>query len=99
MLIHSVYFWLKPELTTEQRDAFVQGLELLRPIETVKRLHIGTPVPSDRPVVEGSYSYGLVIEFANQADLQTYAVHPTHTAFVEQFSPMWTQVRVFDFEG
>jgi len=98
MLIHSVYFWLKPELSTEELAAFEEGLRSLAAIDTVKTIHIGKPVPSDRPVVESSYTYGLIIGFDDQQGLDTYQVHPVHVAFVEQFKPYWTAIKVFDVE-
>ena len=35
MLIHSVFFWLKTELSAEQRASFVEGLESLGGIEAL----------------------------------------------------------------
>ena len=98
MLIHSVFFWLKPELSNEQLLAFEDGLKSLEPIETVQRMYFGTPLPSDRPVADSSYSFGLVVEFEDQTGLDAYIVHPLHQAFVLEFSPMWTQVKVYDFK-
>jgi len=98
MLVHSIYFWLKPELTPEQLADFDAGLQSLTAIETVKGLHFGKPTPSDRPVVECSYTRGLVVHFDDQPGLDTYAVHPVHLAFVEEFKPFWTDIKVFDVE-
>ena len=79
------------------RAAFRAGLESLRAIETVKSCSVGLPIPSDRPVVESSYTFALVTDLGDQAGHDTYAVHPVHLAFVEQFKSYWTQIRVFDF--
>jgi len=98
MLVHSVYFWLKSELTPEQLADFDAGLQSLVAIDTVKGLHFGKPTPSDRPVVECSYTRGLVVHFDDQQGLDTYAVYPVHLAFVEQFKPFWTDIKVFDVE-
>ena len=53
MLIHSVYFWLKPELTDAQRAEFRRGVETLATIKAVEKVYIGAPagVP-DRPIVD-----------------------------------------------
>ncbi|MHB9106164.1 MAG: Dabb family protein [Armatimonadota bacterium] len=98
MLVHSVYFWLKSELTPEQLADFADGLRSLAAIETVKTIYVGKPVPSDRPVVESSYTYGLVIGFDDQQGLDAYQVHPVHVAFVERFKPYWMQIKVYDVE-
>lgn len=99
MYIHSVYFWLKPELTKEQHQAFTAGLATLRKLEVVNRLYIGTPAPSDdSSIVDSSYSYGLVVEFNDQAGHDVYIPHPLHLAFVEKFSSYWTKVLIYDFD-
>ena len=43
MLVHSVYFWLKPELTAGQRQAIRDGLEKLRGIRQVRQMFVGAP--------------------------------------------------------
>ena len=98
ILVHSVYFWLKPELTPEQLADFAAGLRSLAAIEAVKTIYVGKPVPSDRPVVESSYTYGLVIGFDDQQGLDAYQVHQVHVAFVKRFKPYWNQIKVYDLE-
>lgn len=97
MFIHSVYFWLKPELTDADRAAFAEGLRALGAIETVRSVHIGTPVPSDRPVVDNSYTFGLVVDLGDQAGHDAYQTHPVHLEFLAQFKPFWTKIQVYDF--
>ena len=59
MLVHSVYFWLKPELTPAQRADFRRGLETLKGITCVERVFVGAPAPvPDRPVVDKSVCVG-----------------------------------------
>ena len=97
MFIHSVYFWLKPELTDEEMAAFAKGLRSLAAIESVKTIFIGRPAATDRPVVERGYTFALVVDLGDQAGHDTYAVHPEHLAFVERFKPDWTQINIYDF--
>jgi hypothetical protein len=95
--VHSVFFWLRPDLTAEQRDAFVQGLQELRGIETVQHGWIGVPAPTDRPIIDRSYSYALTVVFADEAAHEAYQVHPDHDRFREQFGEgYWTRVQIYD---
>lgn len=94
--IHSVYFWLRPELTAEQREAFVRGLESLRGIETVRHGWIGVPATTDRPVIDRSYSYALTLVFPNDAEQEAYQVHPVHDRFRRGFETFWTRVQIYD---
>ena len=56
MLIHSVLFWLKENLTEEDRSEFFDGVEKLGEIESVEHSFIGTPAnTTKRPVVDDTY--------------------------------------------
>ncbi len=94
--VHSVYFWLRPDLSTEQREAFVRGLRALRGIETVQYGWIGVPAATDRPVIDRSYSHALILVFADAAGQETYQVHPVHDRFREEFAGFWTRVLIYD---
>lgn len=97
MLFHNVYFWLKPELTPAQRADFRQGLETLTAIKVVDKVSIGTPAPTgDRPVIERSYDFALIVQCRDVAAEAAYQVDPTHRAFVEKYKTCWTRVQIFD---
>ncbi len=97
MIIHSVFFWLKPELTDAQRAEFVAGAESLHGIASVQSLFLGRPAPIvPRPVVDGSYTYALSITFKDVAGHDAYQVDPAHRAFVDKFKPFWNKVQIYD---
>lgn len=98
MFVHTVYFWLKADLTHEQHAVFQRGLESLSSIEMLTFFHVGTPAATDRPVVDRSYDYALVVAFDSQAGHDAYQVHPQHLAFVEQYKANWERIRVYDSE-
>jgi hypothetical protein len=98
MLVHTVLFWLRKDLTPAQREEFLtQGLKSLRPIKSVSELHVGTPAPIvPRPVVDASYSFALTALFKDVAAHDAYQVDPVHKAFVERFKPYWERVQIYD---
>lgn len=98
MLIHTVIFWLRPDLDAAQREAFRRdGLESLRAIPSVGSLHIGSPAPiPPRPVVDATYSFALTILFADVEAHDAYQVHPIHRAFVDTFKSRWERVQIYD---
>ena len=59
MFVHTVYFWLKPSLTAEQRMQFVDGLKSLISIKTVRFGHFGKPADTDFAVGTGYRSAGI----------------------------------------
>lgn len=97
MFVHCVYFWLKPDLDDESLEVFKRGLESLVKIPSVRFGEWGTPAATDRPVIDRSYSYGLVCAFDDEPGHDEYQVHPDHDAFRETCSSMWEQVRIYDF--
>lgn len=98
MLVHSVYFWLKQDLTQAERDAFHEGLSTLSEIEGVRSFAAGVPASTDRPVVEKSYDYGLLVLLDDVQAHDVYQVDPIHKAFLSNFSAFWDKVVVYDFE-
>ena len=94
MLVHSVYFWLRPGLSDEQRRQVGRGLGSLSAIPS-EGCYVGTPVPSDRPVVEGSYTFGLTVLFESPEAMAAYMVHPVHQEFLAQFRSFWDRIVVY----
>lgn len=96
MFIHAVYFWLKEDITAEERETFLRGLRTLPTVDTIQRAHIGVPAETNRPVIDRSYAYALVFEFADKAAQDAYQVHPIHLQFVKDCEQYWTRVQVYD---
>ncbi len=97
MFVHSVRFYLRPDLPSERRAAMRAGLETLRTIPTVRQLFVGShaPVPA-RPVVDAEYGFALTVVFDDLAGHNTYQTHPTHLKFVADNKDCWTRIAVFD---
>ncbi len=99
MLVHTVYFWLKPELTAAQRADFRKGVESLGGIKAVAQLFVGTPAKTvKRPIIDDSYSFALTVIVKDVAAHDAYQVDPIHLAFVERFKTFWSKVQIYDAE-
>jgi len=96
MLAHHVLFWLKADTTDEQKVAFRKSLETLNGVESVKTLHIGTPAPIERAVVDTTYTFSLSIFFEDLAGHDVYQVHPLHVAFLDEFRGLFEKVIIYD---
>lgn len=97
MLVHSVYFWLKPKLTPAQRADFRRGVESLKTIKAVKKIYVGTPAATaQRPIIDHSYSVALTVVCKDVAAHDAYQVDPVHLAFVNSFKGYWTRVQIYD---
>lgn len=96
MFVHAVYFWGRPDLTADDRAAWLRGLETLPGIETVQQGYVGVPADTHRDVVENTYTYALVLLFRDKDAHDRYQVHLTHLTFVETCAKYWQKVIVHD---
>lgn len=96
-LVHSVFFWLKEDLSKEDEAGFLNGLQTLSSIETVNILHHGpTALTKSRDVVDQSFSYAAFFYFDDIEGQDAYQIDPIHLKFVEDHKDKWTKVIVYD---
>jgi len=96
MLVHSVFFWLAPELSREQVQEFERRVRGLLEIPDIRHGFVGTPAATRRPVVDCTYSYALTLVFDDLAGHDAYQVHPIHKAFVTECASCWVKVVIYD---
>ena len=96
---HCVHFWLQPDVTPEQRAAFVQGLRALAESPNVESIRVGVPAgEAQREVVDCSWNYQILVAFESREAHDRYqsADDAVHARFIEQFASLWTKVQVRD---
>ncbi len=97
LIAHYVLFWLKEDLSDQEKKDFTQFFEDLKKVPTIKSLHYGSPAnTTQRDVVDNSFSYNLLVYFDNMEDLDVYETHPIHLEAIEKYSKYWTKVAVHD---
>jgi hypothetical protein len=97
MLIHSVYFWFKPDADPAVVARFEEGLRRLTAIPDIQTAHIGRPETTPRrPVIDDSYAWALIEIFPDLAAHDRYQVHEIHQRFLQEFSGSWQKVQVYD---
>lgn len=99
MFVHHVFFWLNETLSEEDTKKFEEGVSTLLQIEHVKKGDVGKPASTDRPVIDRSYSYSLLLQFEDKEAHDAYQPHPVHKAFIEGCSPLWNKVLIYDSES
>lgn len=95
--VHCVYFWLKEDLTESQLKTFRSGLDALIGIDSVRHGYYGAPAGTDRPIIDRSYSYALVVVFDDKAGHDAYQVADVHDVFRQDSGSFWTEVKIYDF--
>src|SRR5262245_18555046 len=96
MFIHSVYFWLKPDLPAAARKRFIDGVHSLLTIETVQAGYLGTPADTRRPVVDPTYSHALVLMFRDASAHEHYQLDQIHDRFRNECRDCWNNVVIYD---
>jgi len=100
MLIHNVFFWLKKDLAASELQEFEQALHALTTDPGVRAGYFGPPGQTlARPVVETTYSYGLVLVFDDVAAEGRYQNTPVHVKFLNDHKPKIEKVIVYDVQS
>ena len=96
-LVHHVFFWLKNPDSKEDLAKLLDGLQMLRKIETIRQMHIGVPASTEkRPVVDSSYHASELMFFDDLAGQKVYQDHAIHQKFIADCSHLWEKVIVYD---
>lgn len=94
---HTVFFWLKNPDSQADRTAFETSLKkFLDNSAYAKTKFIGTPPKASRDVVDGSFTYSLILSFDSAESQQAYQDEAPHKLFIEESSDLWTKVIVYD---
>ncbi|MEL6810699.1 MAG: Dabb family protein [Bacteroidota bacterium] len=97
---HNVYIWLKNPESQEDRLAFLESLNKFLNVSTnIQTKHVGTPVASERDVVDDSFSFSIVLTFEDKAAQDRYQDEPAHKLFIEESSHLWEKVLVYDSDN
>lgn len=65
-------------------------------IETIKPGFISKPAPTERPIIDRTYDYALLLVFENKDRHDIYQDHPVHVDFRQSCGTFWLKVSIFD---
>lgn len=96
-LAHTVFFWFKAEAPADTAARLLTFYRDEVPaLPGVLAVLPGVPFPSDRPVVDDSFSFGVTTVFVDAAAERTWQDHPVHQRMIAAFEPHFQKVLVFD---
>ena len=100
VLVHTVYFWLKGDVTDNDRKVFEGALRKLGTSTTTTSYHWGSPLQIEkRDVVDDSYDYALTSFFDSVEKHDIYQTSdPIHQGFIESNKHLWESVKVYDHQ-
>lgn len=95
--VHTVYFWLHNPDDREDCKAFEASLsKFLDHSQFAKTKFIGKAPRASRDVVDGSFTYSLVVTFESAEAQQAYQDEKPHKLFIEESEHLWKKVIVYD---
>lgn len=94
--VHTVFFWLNDTVTEQDREEFEKGLLELATVPSIAEYSYGKPAGTERSVVDNSYDYAWIVYFTDAAAQNEYQEDPIHLEFIENYSHLWTEVKVYD---
>lgn len=96
---HVVLIWLKEPGDRKARQKLIETSKSFEQIPGVISVSAGTPLESDRPVVDDSFDVAVVITFESREAMQNYETHPLHADAVEKvLRPLTDRMVIYDFE-
>lgn len=94
---HVVLFWLNRSGNQQDRKKLHAAEQQLRTIPGVVSIRHGSPLASERPIVDDSFDVAYIITFDSVSSLRAYDIHPTHTQLVSRLvKPLCRKVLVYD---
>jgi len=97
MLVHTVFFWLKKELTADQAAQFRVGVERLKAIPSAEAVYVGSSADTaPRPVIDRSYDICLTVLLKDIPAHDAYQADPIHLEFIAKLKDSWETVKVYD---
>lgn len=93
--VHVVLFWLHDK--DRDAESFETSVKkFIESSEYVQSMHLGSPAMTPREVVDNSYSYCLIVSFADKAAHDAYQAEQVHLDFIEESKDLWSRVQIFD---
>jgi len=97
---HTVYFWFKDPTNQADRAKFEASLKtFLDNSKYAKTNFIGAPPKASREVVDGTFTYSLIVTFESAEAQEGYQKEQAHLTFIDECKHLWKKVVVYDSLG
>lgn len=86
-------------MSESERELFTSEIMKLTKLASVKHGWFGKPAATDRPVIDRSYDYALVVDVGDAAGHDAWQTDPGHLAVRNVVGGMWDRILIYDVEG
>ena len=99
-LYNTVIFWLKPDTPAAKVDEIARAVKSMEQLPMVEQVLVGTPVMSDRAVVDDSFSIAFTMTFKDNASLSAYNTDPYHKKISSEVTlPHVVRGLIYDYKS
>ena len=95
MFLHNVHYWLRPDLTAEEKANFLRGIEALMRLDSVHQAWFGKPAGSDA-MADRSFDYSIVMDLGDAAGHDAFQADPAHQAIRDSIGKSWERILIYD---
>ena len=97
---HTVVFWLKPDTTDAKVAEIIRSAKAMQDLPMVEKVLIGTPIMSDRQVVDDSFSVAFTMIFKDEDALRAFALDPHHKKISSEITmPHVARGVIYDYKA
>jgi hypothetical protein len=99
VFLHNVLYWLKPDLTPQERATFLAGIEDLKRLKSVRAAWFGTPSSNGEAIADRSYTHAIVMDLGDAAGHDAFQIDPEHDAIRKRIGGSWDKILIYDVEA
>ncbi len=96
VFVHHVFFWLANPSNQSEYQQLLSGIKSLANVSSVKDIYVGVPADTDRPVIDTTYTFSLLLIFNSKAAQDEYQIDMIHQKFVDDNKHLWSKVLIYD---
>ncbi len=94
---HTVLIWFdNPDDVNLQKSFEEDCAKFINNSKFIVSYHLGKPAETNRPIIDNSYTYCLIVTFETEVDQEKYQDEAIHKEFVEKYKNHWSKLLIYD---
>jgi hypothetical protein len=94
---HAVLIWFDDSDDKNLLKSFEEDCaDFINKSEFIVSYHLGKPASTNRPIIDNSYTYCLIVTFESEEDQEKYQEEMVHKEFVEKYKEHWSKLLIYD---
>jgi hypothetical protein len=95
MFLHNVHYWLRRDLSASEKRTFLEGIDDLMKLRSVRQAWFGPPAGHD-PMADRTFDYSIVLDLGDEAGHADFQADPAHQRIRETIGGSWERLLIYD---